>query len=133
MAKIAGVDVLVKVPVGSPAVMTAIGGQSGATLNRSAETIDVTAKDSNGWSESLAGVKSWSIECEGFIAENDTALDALETAFNDGKAVTVDLALPSGKKYTGQALITDFPFEFPQDDAATFSLTLTGTGALTEA
>lgn len=132
MAKIAGVDVLVKVPVGSPAVMTTIGGQSGATLNRSAETIDVTAKDSNGWSESLAGVKSWSIECEGFIVENDSALDALETAFNDGQAVTVDLILPSGKKYSGQALITDFPFEFPQDDAATFSVTLTGTGALTE-
>ena len=57
MSKIAGVDVLVSVEVlGTP---TVIGGQSGATLNRDTNIIEVTSKDANGWAESVGGVKSW--------------------------------------------------------------------------
>lgn len=130
MPKIPGVDVLVKVDInGTP---TIIGGQSGATLNRSKETIDATSKDSNGWVENLAGIKSWSVECEGFIVDDDVALHYLEDAFMNDQIVTVEIAMPSGKKYQGQALVTEIPFEFPQDDASTFSITLEGTGPLTE-
>jgi TP901-1 family phage major tail protein len=136
MAKIAGVDVLLKVETGVDATSgtvtyTVLGGQSGATLNRSAETIDVTSKDAQGWAESIAGVKSWSIECEGFIVEDDTALTKLEDAFNARTKLKAQIVFPSGKKYEGDVFITDFPMEFPQDDAVTFSVTLQGTGALT--
>jgi TP901-1 family phage major tail protein len=127
--KIAGVDVLVSVmDAGVPKV---IGGQSGATLNRSTNLIEVTSKDANGWAESVAGVRSWSVECEGFIVEDDQALDLLEQTWLNNGTVDVEIAMPSGKKYNGKALIEDFPVEFPQDDAVTFSITFTGTGELT--
>jgi TP901-1 family phage major tail protein len=127
--KIAGVDVLLKASVGAEGVKSVIGGQSGATLNRSTNIIEVTSKDGQGWAESIAGIKSWSIDCEGFLVLNDAGLEALEMAWENGTEIEVELEY-NGSVYTGSALISDFPNEFPQDDAVTFSLSLTGTGAL---
>jgi TP901-1 family phage major tail protein len=136
MAKIAGVDVLLEVQTGTDQttqepIYKVLGGQSGATLNRSAEAIDVTSKDSQGWTEAIAGIKSFSIECEGFLSEDDEATGALEEAFDARTSLKATIKMPSGKKYEGTVIITDFPVEFPQDDAVTYSLELTGTGALT--
>jgi TP901-1 family phage major tail protein len=127
--KVAGVDVVVKVDVAG--TKTIIGGQSGATLNRGTSLIDVTSKDGNGWSESIAGIKNWSVECEGFMVTDDLALDQLEQIWLNNGTVSVEISLPSGKVYNGTALIEDFPEEYPQDDAISFSVSLTGTGALT--
>ena len=124
MAKIKGIDVLVKVGA------NAIGGQRGATLNRSGEAIDATTKDSAGWKENLAGLKEWSVDCDGLLVVDDTAYDALETAFMASEAVTIEIAMPSGKKYSGSALVTDFPIEAPYDDSVTYSVSFIGTGAL---
>lgn len=133
MAKIAGVDVLVKVEdSGSPGSYLTLGGQKGAKLNRKVGTFETTSKDSSGWKEFLASFKEWSVDCDGFVVASDTAFGQLETHFNAGTNVSVQFTLDS-KVYTGTAIITDFPLEMPQDDAVTFSLTLQGTGALTEA
>ena len=56
MAKVAGCDVLVKVSK-TDGTYTTIGGQTSATLNRSADTIDVTDKTNNGYKEYMAGLK----------------------------------------------------------------------------
>ena len=71
-----------------------LAGQRNATLDRSAETIDSTSKDSEGfWTESLAGFKSFSIDCDGAFVESDEAYEILEDAFmnNDGEADSPDL------------------------------------------
>lgn len=127
MAKVAGVDVLLYSKIGG--TKTVVGGQSGATLNRETNVLEVTSKES-GWAENLAGVKSWSIECEGYVVVDDTAYDALEQAWEDGVEIDVEIAVPSGNTYAGKAIIASFPLEAPQDDAMTFSLSLTGSGAL---
>ena len=106
-----------------------LGGQRGATLNRSSEVIDITNKVSGGWTENLTSVKSWSVDCDGIFVVNDTALDAIETAFLNSQVVDVKIADETWG-YTGKAVITDFPIEAAYDDAATYSLTLEGTGAL---
>lgn len=131
MAKIAGVDVLLYANTGTEAAptMTVVGGQSGATLNRETNVIEVTSKES-GWAENLAGVKSWSIDCEGYVVVSDTAYAALETAWENGDEISVEIVVPSGSTYEGSAIIAEFPLEAPQDDALTFSISLTGTGAL---
>jgi TP901-1 family phage major tail protein len=129
MSKIAGVTVLLSVKQGENYVT--VGGQSGATLNRTSNIIEVTSKDANGWQESIAGVKGWGIDCDGFLVEGDTAYEALETAWINGDKVECKIALPSGKTYTGLGFISEFPNEYPSDDAVTFSLSITGTGALT--
>lgn len=132
MAKIAGVDVLLYAMVGSPTpTKTVVGGQSGATLNRETNVIEVTSKES-GWAENLSGVKSWSIDCNGYVVVNDVAYDALETAWEAGTEIDVEIIVPSGNTYSGKAIIGSFPLEAPQDDAMTFTISLTGTGALTK-
>jgi TP901-1 family phage major tail protein len=49
-----GIDILVKVNTGTAQTptYTAVAGQRGATLNRSAETIDLTNKEGDGWADS---------------------------------------------------------------------------------
>lgn len=130
MGKIAGVDVLLSVVQGESTKV--LGGQSGATLNRETNVIETTSKDANGWAESVAGVKSWSIEAEGFIVEDDDAYAILVDAWLSGTPIDVKLAYKNGKYYTGKALVAECPEEFPGDDAATYSVSLTGTGPLTE-
>lgn len=128
--KIAGVDVLLMVEVGGEKV--AIGGQKGASLTRSAETIDVTDKTSGGWAESIMGLKSWSIECEGLVTLGDKGLEHLHTCFDNGTLIdaAIQVVGNEGYSYKGKVLITDFPEEYAQDDAVTYSVTLQGASAL---
>lgn len=109
-----------------------LAGQRGATLNRSAEVIDVTNKISGGWKENIPSVKEWSVDCDGVFVIDDAALKLLETAFNESKEVIVELFDGTNWGYKGNAIITDFPIEAPYDDAVTYSLTLQGSGALEE-
>ncbi len=125
MAKIKGCVVKVKVDG------TVIGGQRGATLNRSAETMDETSKDSAGWKENGIGYKEWGVDCDGLLIESNAGYDALEDAFENDTPVELDITEPSGKKYTGSAFVTDFPVEYPYDDYSTYSMSFVGTGALT--
>lgn len=125
--KIAGVDILVK--VGTPSVV--VGGQSGATINRSMNVIETTDKTSNGWVTKIGGTKEWSVELEAFMVVGDEGYKKLSDAFKNRSEVDVECAV-AGVMYKGKALISDFPIEAPQDDAVTFSLTLEGTGELLE-
>lgn len=106
-----------------------LGGQRGATLNRAAESLDATSKDSE-WRENLQGIKEWSIDADGLLIESDEAYDLLEDIFMDDGEVGVIITMPSGKKYQGNAVITDFPLEMPYDDLVTYTVAFTGNGAL---
>jgi len=110
-----------------------LAGQKNATLNRSAETIDATSKDSEGnWTESIPGMKNWSIDADGAFVTDDEAYGILETAFLDGENVNVYIQMPSGTKFKGNATIVDLPLEAPFDDILSYSVSLTGNGALTK-
>jgi TP901-1 family phage major tail protein len=125
---IRGMNVTIKTGVGGDV----LGGQRGATLNRSAELIDVTNKATgDGWKSSISGFKEWSVDCDGILVLDDTALAAIEAAFASGTAVIVEISDDSSWGWTGSAYITDFPVEAPYDDASTYSMTLQGDGALT--
>jgi len=129
-SKISGMKV--KVYIGSPENGKVLAGQQSATLNRSAETIDATSKDTEGfWKESLPGFKEWSLDCDGAFVENDEAYEELETLYLNSENAKVYLEFPSGTKYSGEATITDFPIEAPFDDLVKYSLSLQGSGALT--
>lgn len=134
MAKIAGVDVLLYVKTGGTVeapTFTVLGGQSNATLNRNTNIVNTTSKDDGGWAANVAGINSWSLECEGYLMASDTALDLIETIWANRDTIIAEIQMPSGKKYRGECIISDFPVEFPQEDAATYSISLNGTGALT--
>lgn len=135
MDEIRGIDILVSVNTGTAEtpVYTAVGGQRGATLNRSSETIDVSNKVSGDWKKSISGLKEWSVDADGLLALTDAGFAALETAFNNSTEVLIQIAKGIELVYSGNAIITDFPIEAPYDDVATYSVSFTGTGALTRA
>ena len=117
-----------------------IAGQRGASLSRSSETIDVTTKDGDLWASSIAGFKSWSVDCDGAWIESDKSQEKLNEAFLKGTEVEVTVFMnvsgedgewTSKEKFVGKAIITDYSFDLPYDDLASYSLTLQGTGPLT--
>lgn len=113
-----------------------LAGQRNATLNRSAETIDATSKDTAGnWMESIPGFKSWGVECESCYIADDASYQALEKAYLDGVNIFVAVCFgdtTNAGVMTGEATITDFPIELPYNDLASYSLTLQGSGALSK-
>lgn len=126
MAQIKGVDILVNIGT------IKVGGQRGATLNRSAETMETTNKDSAGFREYEQSFKDWTVEADGLFIDGDAGFTALEDAYMGGTKVEVQVAMPSGVKYTGQAIVTELPIEAPYDDMATYTITLQGSGLLTK-
>lgn len=135
MSKVAGVDVLLKVHEKESGELTVVGGQTGASLSRSAETIDVSDKTTGGWSSSLVGLKSWAIEAEGFVSLANKGQEKLEDAFDNREKIYVEIRVGTeddedGVTYKGQCVITELSNEFSQDDAVTFSLSLEGASPL---
>jgi TP901-1 family phage major tail protein len=132
--KIAGVDVLLKVK-DSAGVKQIVGGQTNCTLNREAETISVTDKTSGGFTSSIAGLISWSVDCDGFVVLGDSAFDLIETAFMSRQSIDIEIRIGAdseadGVTYTGTGYIVDLPLEFSQDDAVTYALSVEGATAL---
>jgi len=132
MPGVSGVTFLIQVNTGTETTTwTAVGGQRGATLNRSVDEADVTSKESLGWHEGLPTIKNWSIDFDGLVIEDNTAYKRLETAYMNNEVLQVQVITPAGNKYSGKAFLTDFSIDAPYDDAMTYSGTLQGTGSLT--
>ena len=125
MSAIKGLDVLIK--VGS----TVVGGQRNASLEMSAETIDTTVKTTGGWAAKIPGIKSWTSSCDGVYFVDDTGLEAAQTAFMNGTAVSLEFSNSNGLSYSGQAVITSMSVEAGQEDVVSYTISFEGTGALT--
>ena len=132
---VAGKDILLAVFNADGSSLLAISGQQGLTINRSADSIEVTSKDTQGgWKSKLAGSKEWSIDNDGLYVPNDESHTVLSQAFENGDPVCIKVINGKTKKgmFGGLAVITDYPLEAPYDDAMTYSLTLEGMGALVD-
>ena len=127
MSAIKGLDVLIK--VGSQVV----GGQRNASLEMSAETIDTTVKTTGGWAAKIPGIKSWTSSCDGVYFVDDAGLEAAQTAFMNGTAVSLEFSNSNGLSYSGQAVITSMSVEAGQEDIVSYTISFEGTGALTAA
>ena len=127
MSAIKGLDVLIK--VGSQVV----GGQRNASLEMSAETIDTTVKTTGGWAAKIPGIKSWTSSCDGVYFVDDAGLEAAQTAFMNGTAVSLEFSNSNGLSYSGQAVITSMAVEAGQEDIVSYTISFEGTGALTVA
>ncbi|MFR1698797.1 MAG: phage major tail protein, TP901-1 family [Anaerovoracaceae bacterium] len=129
----AGKDILLCVFDNNGDNLLAIAGQQSFTLNRSAESIDTTSKDTQGgWMSKTAGMKEWSIDSDGIYTLSDQSHSILSKAFENGDPVcikVVNLKQQTGM-FGGLAVITDYPIEAPYDDSVTYSITLEGVGAL---
>jgi TP901-1 family phage major tail protein len=106
-----------------------------ASLSISREMRDSTTKSSEGWSTSLAGLKSWEISGDGFVDfTGNNNVDALITQMLVADAETAKVTVSfgtAGQTYSGDAYITSCSVDAGVEENATYSLTLQGTGDLT--
>lgn len=132
---IAGKDIILAVFDATGTSLLAVSGQKGLTINRSADSIEVTSKDTTGgWKSKIAGMKEWSIDNDGLYIPSHSSHKALGTAFQNSDPVCVKIV--NGKTETsmfgGLAYVTDYSLEAPYDDGMTYSLSLDGNGALVD-
>lgn len=131
----AGKDILLAIYNEDGSKLLAISGQKGLTINRSADSIEITSKDTQGgWKSKIAGMKEWSIDNDGLYIPGDESHNILSKCFGNSNPVCIKIVDGKRKRgmFGGLAVITDYPIEAPFDDAVTYSLTLEGMGALVD-
>ena len=119
-----------------------LGYATSCTLDMSAETRETISKDSvASWAESEISTKSATLSFEGFFSE-DTVINtvtvqdvtAIYTKFAAGTAIswrfTTDVS--TEVVYSGSGYITALNFSAPVDENATYSGTITVSGAVTQ-
>lgn len=132
---IAGKDIILAVFDATGTSLLAVSGQKGLTINRSADSIEVTSKDTTGgWKSKIAGMKEWSIDNDGLYIPSHSSHKALGTAFQKSDPVCVKIVNGKTKAsmFGGLAYVTDYSLEAPYDDGMTYSLSLDGNGALVD-
>lgn len=133
MALINGTNLVIKVG-GNPIVRATT-----ASLEISVDMPDATTKDSAGWAEFFAGVRSWTLSSDGLVnyanVTNGVETDELVGMLIARTAVTVEFATSTtgDMKLSGSAFVTSISQTADMESPSGYSVTFQGTGALTQA
>lgn len=106
-----------------------VAGQQNASFNRSMTSINITNKIDADWQESISGIKSWNINCDGMYVKNSKSFMALEEAFMNNTEIKVQVVL-NNQKYEGQGLIVNFPMSAMYNSQFKYTIKILGTGEL---
>lgn len=117
------------VPTADSPIWTLVGGQRGASLEMSAEEIDVSDKTSSGWGDTLPGTKTWSVSLDLVKVLGNDGFEAIQQAFLNDQEIQVMIWNTSGHATMGWCSVTEFSSEAPHDDVVSISGTLSGRGA----
>ena len=112
---------------------TAIGCATSGSISMNTSTIDVTCKDSSGWTEILAGLRDWSLDGEGLTQFDATyGFNDLVSVWKNRTKVTVRFStnVTGDEYFEGQAYLTALSEDAPNEDVTTYSYTFSGTGEL---
>jgi len=105
---------------------TAIGLSTGATLEYTIDTIDVTSKDNDGYGKFIPGLKSGTVNFESFANYNDEL--SVFTAYNNDASVSYSLSdnttSSTGNRFTGSGIITSVSITWDMESPATSSGTV---------
>jgi predicted secreted protein len=131
MALINGTNLTIK--VGGVALLKA----TTASLELSVDLPDATTKDSAGWSEFFAGVRSFTLSSDGLVdyaTDAKVETDELVALLIARTAVLVEFstATAGDMKLSGNAFITSISQTADMESPAGFSVSFQGTGALTQ-
>ena len=133
MAILNATDVVLKVTVDDG--LKAIAHCTSASISINMDLRDSTTKSSGGWQDNLGGLRSYELSGDAFvdIIEDTEKSDILElwTVWNQRTAVIVSFGI-ANMLYEGTALITALSIDAGVEENATFSISLTGSGALTQ-
>ena len=114
---------------------TLVSNQTNATMSINMDVRDISSKDSGGWKDSAEGQRSFSFSADAYVdfAAGYT-IDDLYAFMNTRTQLTVRMSTETSthKYYEGCAYLTSIEMSAGVEDSVTFSITLEGTGALTE-
>jgi predicted secreted protein len=132
MALINGTNLVIKVG-GNPILKATT-----ASLEMSVDMPDATTKDSAGWAEFFAGVRSWTLSTDGLIdysGSNPVGIDELVGMLIARNTVTVQFSTSTvgDMKLSGSAFVTSISQTADMESPSGFSVSFQGTGALTQA
>ena len=123
-------DVVLKITTADG--LEAVAHSTSASLSVNMDLRDSTTKSSAGWQENLGGLKSWEMSGDAFVdiaSPTGADIESLFTAFEARTAIQCTFGL-SGMLYDGTALITSISIDAGVEENATYSISLTGSGAL---
>ena len=140
MAIFNGTDLILTVSPSDGGANAKLMHSTSVSLSINADTIDVSTKDSAGFRDLIGGQKSFSLSADGLMdfagVAADTEPDELFTQMMNRTAVTFvfGLASPASGDYTysGSGFITSLELSGGMEDAPTYSVSIEGTGALTQ-
>ena len=133
-----GTDVIVAISTDGGTTYTTVGKATSASLQMNMEVRDVTTKDSAGWRELLGGLKSWSLSGEGMVTYNLTSKAGFADLFGHISSRTrlyfrFGSTTSGEKQYKGHGYLTSLSQDGGVEDNNSFSFSIEGDGALTEA
>ena len=113
------------------------------SLSVSADLPDATTKQSEGWAEEIAGLRSWSLTTDGLATVEPTGTNYvvgdLFSALNGRTKVTVKFTTVNGSTpitgdlyWTGDAFLESLDITADMESPVTYSASFTGTGELTQ-
>lgn len=157
VASYLGVKKIIRIINADSNEVMAIGGQRSSTMNKTADTIDVSTKTGgilnyyeimkqvgvdaadipvkpyNDTKEYIQGLKDWSVDVDGALPSSDAAFDYLDKAYNnDGVVIVSEMDFGRMRETIGIAIITDMSEDGAQEDLASYKLSLTGTGQVVQ-
>lgn len=121
-----GIDIIILVNTGdevTPA-WTAVGGQRGATMSDSVDTIETTHKLSGGAKTYEYTFSDATISCDGVYIFDDTGYKALVDAMRNKEKVKVRWQEKGTDVYEGTFLVVSRDLEGAYDSEATYSMEL---------
>lgn len=114
------------------------------SLSISADLPDATTKESGGWADHIAGLRSWSLTTDGLATVEPTGTNYvvgdLFSALNGRGTVTVKFTTVNGSTpvtgdliWSGSAFVESLDITADMESPVTYSASFTGTGVLTQA
>jgi predicted secreted protein len=114
------------------------------SLSVSVDLPDSTTKSSQGWADQIGGLKSWSLTTDGLATVDPTGasyvVGDIFTALKDRVAVQVKFTTVTGSTpvvgdliWSGSAFIESLDITADMESPATYSVSFTGQGQLTQA
>jgi hypothetical protein len=120
----------------------AIGCATDVSINVDVDTVEASCKDSEGWTESVPGDKSWTADISAIKRiftdpDDDTNVSSTQIFDSIVDGDTLVLAFGTGvtghTRYTGTAWVNNWGESAGNSGAATWSASFKGTGPLSKA
>lgn len=92
----------VYIVTGTSGNYTAMKGEQSNSVNRSAESIDVSDKDTGNWGSTIPGKKSLTVDVTVYTDNEDSDQSALLNAFYEGETVQVFIGKAEGSSNEGE-------------------------------